>query len=254
MLRNAIKRAAAEGRTAFGMYVTQPAPSLVEVAGQAGLDFVRIDTYHGTMDSQTVDSLVRAAYAAGITPTARVQNDPVAILSVLEQGCMGITAPDIEDAATARAVVMAARYPPRGTREISRPQRMMAMRADEYFRWADEELIVSCQIESRRGVENIDEILAVEGVDMIQSGRNDLSLSYGVPGQPNHPIVVAAEDRIIDAALAAGKLVSISFQPGPEALERLAMLARKGVQSITIGYEAQILFQAIRDRLAAIKS
>ncbi|MFN8521599.1 MAG: aldolase/citrate lyase family protein [Chloroflexota bacterium] len=252
MLKNALKAAAAEGRTAFGMYVTQPAPSIVEVAAQAGLDFVRIDTYHGTMGAETVDSLIRAAYAAGITPTARVQNDPVAILSVLEQGCMGITVPDVEDAQTARGIVQASRYPPKGIREISKPQRMMAVSAGDYFRWADEELIVSAQIESKRGLDNIEEILAVDGLDMVQSGRNDLSLSLGVPGQPNHPLVIAAEDRIIDAALTAGKMVSISFQPAPDALQRLGNLAKRGVQCITIGFDSQVLFQAMRDRVAGI--
>ena len=80
MQQNRIKLAAQAGRTAYGMYVTQPAPALVELAGQAGLDFVRIDAYHGTMSAETVDSLIRAAVAAGITPTVRVANDPVQIL------------------------------------------------------------------------------------------------------------------------------------------------------------------------------
>src|SRR5262245_21917912 len=102
MMKNRIRAAAAEKRTAFGCYITQPAPALVEVAAQAGLDFVRIDTYHGTMSIETIDGLIQAAYANGITPTARVQNHPFAILQLLQIGLMGVNVPDVEDAEMAQ--------------------------------------------------------------------------------------------------------------------------------------------------------
>jgi 4-hydroxy-2-oxoheptanedioate aldolase len=253
MQQNRLKLAAREGRTAYGMYVTQPAPALVELAAQAGLDFVRIDAYHGTMDTETVDSLIRAAYAGGITPTVRVANDPVQILSVLEQGVMGLTVPDVESAEAARAVVQAARYPPRGRREISRPVRMIGEPAEAYFRWADEELVVSVQIESRAGLDALDEIVAVDGLDMVQSGRQDLALSLGVPGQPSHPRVLEAEERIVQAAWKAGKWVSLHFPPASDALDRARAYAQRGAQCITVGGDVQILFQALGERLAALR-
>src|SRR5207248_10846750 len=107
----------------------------------------------------------RAGYASGITPTVRVETDPVRILSVLEQGVMGITVPDVESAEAAQAVVQAARYPPRGRREISRPVRMIGEPPEDYFGWAEEELVVSVQIESRAGLDALDEIVAVDGLD-----------------------------------------------------------------------------------------
>jgi 4-hydroxy-2-oxoheptanedioate aldolase len=253
MQANRIKQAAREKRTAYGIYVTLAAPALVELAGQAGLDFVRIDTYHGTMSPESVDNLIRAAYAAGITPTARVENDPVAILSVLEQGCMAITVPDVETPEAARAVVEASRYPPRGRREISRPVRTMGVANDEYFRWADEELVVSIQIESKRGLEALEEIVAVDGLDMVQSGRQDLALSLGVPGQPSHPLVIEAEERIVEAAWKAGKMVSLHFPPAPDAIERARGWAARGAQCLTIGGDTQVLFGALRERLGAIR-
>jgi 2-keto-3-deoxy-L-rhamnonate aldolase RhmA len=253
MLKNRIKAAAAEKRTAFGCYITQPAPALVEIAAQAGLDFVRIDTYHGTMSIETIDGLIRAAYANGITATARVQNHPFAILQLLQIGLMGVNVPDVEDAEMAKRVVQACRYPPKGTREISRPTGTMGVASEDYFRWADEELIVSVQIESRRGLDNLEEILAVDGLDMVQSGRSDLALSLGVPGQANHPIVLEAEEKIIAAAEKAGKMVSIHFQPGPGALERLGAYSKRGVQALTIGNDTQIFYQGLRERVAAIR-
>ena len=252
--KNRLKLAAQAGRTAYGIYVTQPAPALVELAAQAGLDFVRIDAYHGTMSAETVDALIRAAYAGDVTPTVRVANDPVQILSVLEQGAMALTVPDVESAEQARAVVQASRYPPRGRREISRPVRMIGEPSDAYFRWADEELVVSVQIESRAGLDALEEIVAVDGLDMVQSGRQDLALSLGVPGQPSHPKVLEAEERIAEAAWKAGKWVSLHFPPAPDAVERARAWSARGVQVITIGGDTQILFAALKERLGVVKA
>jgi 4-hydroxy-2-oxoheptanedioate aldolase len=254
MLRNGIKLAAQAGRAAYGVYITQPAPALVELAAQAGLDFVRIDAYHGTMSAETVDGLIRAAYAGGITPTVRVANDPVQILSVLEQGAMGLTVPDVESAAAARAVVQSARYPPRGRREISRPLRTIGEPTAEYFQWADDELVVSVQIESQAGLQGLDEIVALEGLDMVQSGRQDLALSLGVPGQPSHPLVLEAEERIVRAAWRAGKWVSLHFPPSADALDRAREWTARGAQCITIGSDSQLLYRALIERLAAMKA
>jgi 4-hydroxy-2-oxoheptanedioate aldolase len=252
--QNRLKLAAQAGRAAYGIYVTQPAPALVEIAAQAGLDFVRIDAYHGTMGAETTDSLIRAAYASGITPTVRVANDPVQILSVLEQGAMAITVPDVESAEAARAIVQASRYPPRGRREISRPTRMIGEPNESYFRWADEELVVSVQIESRAGLDALEEIATVDGLDMLQSGRQDLALSLGVPGQPSHPKVLEAEERIVEAAWKAGKWASLHFPPAPDAIDRARAMAARGVQVITIGGDVQILFAALKERLEAVKT
>jgi 4-hydroxy-2-oxoheptanedioate aldolase len=189
-----------------------------------------------------------------VTPTVRVANDPVQILSVLEQGAMAITVPDVESAAAARAIVQASRYPPRGRREISRPLRYIGEPSEAYFRWADDELVVSVQIESQGGLDALDEIVAVDGLDMVQSGRQDLALSLGVPGQPSHPKVLAAEERIVEAAWRAGKWVSLHFPPAPDALERAQAWAARGAQCITIGSDAQILFGSLRERLAAMKT
>jgi 4-hydroxy-2-oxoheptanedioate aldolase len=254
MQLNRLKAAARESRTAWGMYVTQPAPALVELAARAGLDFVRIDAYHGRMSAETVDGLIRAGFASGITPTVRVANDRLQILAALESGAMAVTVPDVDSAEAALDVVRAARYPPRGRREISRPVRMMGVPTEAYFRWADEELVVSVQIESREGLAALEEIVAVDGLDMIQSGRQDLALALGVPGQPDHPKVLEAEERIVDAAQRAGKWVSLHFPPAAGAIDRARRWARRGIQCATIGGDVQILFQALQERLTAMMS
>lgn len=251
---NRIKQAVQQGRTAYGVYITQPAPGLVEVAAQAGLDFIRVDVSHAILNPETVASLFTAAYASGITPTVRVANDPVQIVSVLEQGAMGLTIPDVESVDQAQAVVQAARYTPRGAREMSRPLRTIAAPSRAYFDWADRELIVSVQIESLAGLEQLEQIVAVEGLDMVQSGRNDLAAALGVPGQANHPSVLEAEERIVEAAWKANKWVSLHFPPGPDSVERAREWARRGAQCITIGFDAPLLLGAMRDYRSAITS
>lgn len=252
LVRNRLTLAAARGRTAFGMYASQQAPALIEVAGRAGLDFVRIDAYHGGMGPETMGGLIRAAYSVGLTPTVRVLNQPISILSALELGAMAITVPEIDSPEAARTVVQAARYAPRGKREISRPIRTLGVSREEYFRWADEELVVGVQIESAAGLESVDEIAVIDGVDMIQSGRNDLALSLGLPGQPSHPRVLEAEERVVEAALRAGKLVSLHLPGGNEGIEYARRWAKRGVQCMTIGNDTQMLFEALQARLTAI--
>lgn len=250
LIPNRIREAARAQRTAFGIYVTQPAPALVEVAGAAGLDFVRIDAYHGALGTETVAALIRAAYAANVCPTVRVANDAAQILSVLEQGAMGITVPGVDSAEAARAVVDAARYPPRGRRETSRPLRLIGAAREAYFRWADEELLVSIQVESREGLADLEQILAVDGVDMVQTGRNDLALSLGVAGQPNHPRVLEAEAQVVAAARRHDKWVSLHVHPGPGSVERTWDWLAQGVECITLGSDAQLFYRSLQTQLA----
>jgi 4-hydroxy-2-oxoheptanedioate aldolase len=253
MMTNRIKAAAREGRTAFGIYITQPAPVLVDLAGQAGLDFVRIDAYHGALGAETIDGLIRASYASGLTPSIRVGNDPREILSALECGAMALTIPEVDSAEAARAVVRAARYAPRGERESSRPARTLGASREAYFRWADEELVVSVQIESLAGLDAVEEIAAVDGIDMLQSGRSDLSQALGVPGQPDHPLVHEAEARIAAAARRAGKMLSLHFPPQPGSVDYARSWIANGVECVTIGGDIQVLFAAMRERLDLIR-
>lgn len=246
---NRIRTAAKAGRTAFGVYVTQPAPVLVDVAAAAGVDFVRVDACHGALSPESIDSLIRAAYANGVTPAIRIPNDPAMITMALERGAMAITVPNVHSEAAARTAVSLSRYPPRGDREISRPSRTLGAGAGEYFRWADDELLVSLQIESVGGLAEVDAIARVEGVDMLQSGRQDLALALGVPGETSHSKVLAAEEKVVEAAWNAGKWASLHFPPGPGSLEMAASWLARGVQCVTIGSDTQNLLHFLRSRV-----
>lgn len=252
-MTNRVKQLYSAGKPAFGTYVTYPAPAAVEVAALAGFDFVRIDAYHIAFDPETVQAMVHAAYAHGVTPWARCKNDPFTIMTMLDMGIQMLTIPNTSDAASARAAVRSAFYPPEGDREMSRPLRFRAHSTDDYLEWVRENVVVSCQIEGREGLENYKEIVKVQGLGCIQTGRGDLSLALGVPGQQFHPKVLEAEERIVAAAMDAGKQVSLVYPLTEDGIARTLRWMEQGVRILTLESDYSVLLRAYTEGLQRIK-
>jgi 4-hydroxy-2-oxoheptanedioate aldolase len=195
-----------------GLFVKPPAPAQVEAAGHAGLDFVVIDTEHGAPAG--VDEHLRAADAVGLPALVRVPapERADAIQHALDGGAAGVVVPHVRDAATARAVVAAARYPPLGARGIAtttRAGRQGAAGVAEHLARAARETVVVVQLEDAEAVPRAAEILAVEGISAALVGVADLSLSLGAPGRPDAPEVVSAVDALLAAAAAVGVPVMV---------------------------------------------
>jgi 4-hydroxy-2-oxoheptanedioate aldolase len=244
MAANRVRQLYEAGRPAFGLYVTFPTPAMVEVAALAGLDFVRLDAYHIHYNPETLENMVRTAYAHDITPWVRCCNDPWTIMMTLDTGAQAITVPNVPNAEAARAAVGAVFYPPRGEREMSRPLRFRDLSTADYLDWVNSEVILSCQIEGSEGVENYQEIVRVEGVTCIQTGRGDLSLALGVPGEEFHPKVLEAEQRIVSAALEAGKQVSLLHPLTDDGIERMTRWIEQGVRIITVDSDYRVLMRS----------
>ena len=135
-------------------------------------------------------------------------------LKFMEMGASGLLLPNTETAEQARMLVDCAKYAPLGHRgvSLSRPHTDFArVSGAEYMPRANDETLLMCQIESRRGVENIEAILAVEGIDVGFIGPNDMTQDYGILGQFEHPDIVAAFERVIAAARANGKWSGVHF-------------------------------------------
>ncbi|MGH2458663.1 MAG: aldolase/citrate lyase family protein, partial [Chloroflexota bacterium] len=143
----------------------------------------------------------------------------------------------------ARAAVRAVYYPPRGEREFARPLRFRALSNADYLEWANTQLILSCQIEGSDGLENYREIVRVEGIDCIQTGRGDISLALGLPGEELHPKVLEAEKRVVLAALEAGKEVSLLHALTPDGIERTMRWIEQGVRILTVDSDARVLLR-----------
>ena len=201
MKENRVKRILREGGLALGTHVGGiPDPQIVEIIGLAGFDAAFIDMEHTSFDLHDVQAMVMAAERVGITPLVRTPGfDPAFILRLLDMGVQGIQVPHVDSPELARAAVMAVRYPPEGERGMaagSRAADFGKIPIREHMAQSNREVLLAVMIEDMAAVEQIAAIAATPGVDLIAVGPSDLSRSLGVSGEPDHPRLVAAIDRI----------------------------------------------------------
>ena len=242
---NQLKRALAEGKTVFGLLNSIPSPLLVEMIGYAGYDFVILDMEHVCVNPETLENMVRAAECAGITPLVRVPNAmPEAILRALDCGAQGIVVPHVRNRADAEQAVAASRYYPLGKRGISggRTTGFGTVDLPTYFERANSEIMVVAMIEDKEGVDNLDAILSVAGIDMVLEGAIDLSQSYGVPGQAQHPTVQDAIEKIATACLRS----KVPFCAVPRVADQLEAWTKRGVQAYLLGDDRGVSFRALK--------
>ncbi len=240
------------GRTCYGLYVTMFDPSVVEMAQRAGYDFLRIDYEHMLFDHSVLVNMIRAARLLHMPIQARVA-DLTFASSLLDLGVSGLMLSHIRNAADARRAVEAVKYAPLGDRGLSGCARVLnygEMSLAQYSAKANNEVHLIVQIEDRSGLDHIDEILDVPGVDMVATGKNDLSQAFGVPGQNTHPDVIAAEDLVIRKATEHGKNATLLVKNK----KRLAELEAKGVRCFAIGRDDALLFGAMKTQLSMMRS
>ena len=127
------------------------------------------------------------------------------------------------------------------------------MPARDYYEWSANEVLLSVQIEGTEGIANYQDIVKFEGIGCIQTGRNDISLALGVPGEQFHPRVLAMEQRIVDAALEAGKQVSLVHPANDDGFERMARWIEQGVNIHTIETDLTALHSFYSRALARLK-
>ena len=250
---NELKHALAAGKTVYGLLNSIPSPLLVEMIGYAGFDFVILDMEHVCLNPETLENMVRAAECAGITPLVRVPTAAAdVILRALDCGAQGIVVPHVRTASEAAQAVAASRYAPLGTRGISggRTTGFGTLDLPSYFARANAEIMVVAMIEDREGVENLDAILSVTGIDMVLEGAMDLSQSYGVPGQAQHPLV----RRAIDDMAAGCRRHGVPFCAIPRLPAQAAEWKARDVQAYLLGDDRGVSFRAIKAHLANFAS
>lgn len=194
---------------AAGVVVSDNSLFNMEVLGLIGFDFAFIDCEHSPISVESITRMVLSADFRGLSPLVRTpRNEEETILRYMDTGAAGIIIPGVYSAEFAEKAVKAVKYSPRGQRGLA------GMRAadyglsgplGEYVKVANQETMVMGVLESIQGVENIDAILSVDGFDSVFIGTNDLSNSLGVPGQTNHPDVLKAIDRVLEAGQKTGK-------------------------------------------------
>ena len=233
MMRSLLRKKLEKGEVAFGALIEEPATQIAEILGLLGFDYLYIDCQHSPMSLESVAQLIKAAELRGMTPLVRVpQNLPEIIIRYLDMGAMGIIVADMDSVEEAQKAVRAVKYPPKGQRGLSATRAAdfgLKESLGDYVKVANRETMVLGMLESKEGVERIDEILGTEGLDGVSIGTTDLSKSLGVPGQRNDPIVLEAVNKVILAARKRGKFIAISARRG----ENPKQYIEKGFNMIT---------------------
>lgn len=249
---NKLKAALREGGTVFGLLNSVPAPLLVEMLGYAGYDFVILDMEHVCVNPETLENMIRAAECAGITPLVRVPHaGHDMILRALDAGAQGVVIPHVRSCAEAEQAVQASRYHPLGMRGISggRTTGFGAIDLPTYFARANAEIMVVLMIEDQAGVEAIDDILSVQGIDMLLEGAIDLSQSYGVPGQAQDARVQAAIARVASAC----RRFDVPFCAIPRQPGQLEQWTEQGVRAFLLGDDRGVAFRALKAQVAGFR-
>ncbi|MEW6635248.1 MAG: aldolase/citrate lyase family protein [Actinomycetota bacterium] len=245
---NRIREAWVEGRTAFGLWSVMPGSFGVEVLAAAGPDYVCVDLQHGLAGHDSMVPMLAAVGAAGAAPIARVlANDAAGITKVLDAGTLGVIVPLVESAEEAARAVAACRYPPRGNRSYG-PVRASVMLGSKEPEELDRDVLCFVMVETREGLENIEEIAATPGLDGIYIGPSDLALSLGLPPtlEIEHPEHAAAVERIKKACRGAGIAAGIHSGSGEWARRH----AEAGFDMVTVATDATLLGRAASRELS----
>lgn len=235
----------------FGLYMNLPEPSVVEMAKAVGFDFVRIDLEHSLMDPRELNELIRTANLLDIPVQVRI-SDLTDATKLLDQGVDGLVVPDVNSVERARRAIDAVKYHPVGMRGMYPVARYLDFGASDFAQYiatANDRVTLTIQIEDKEGIANIDSILALDGIDMVSTGKFDLSQSLGVPGKIGDPKVLEAEATIVKKTFEYGKMPAV--MAGTAA--RVRELGEMGVRVVTVGPDAAILFKGLKETLASLK-
>lgn len=227
-------------------------------AKACGFDGLFFDLQHGVIPEHEVSQMAVAAMNMGVAPLVRVpEKDYAAALRMLDNGALGIIMPEVTTVEDARNAVNACKYPPLGNRGAFGGWAHFGYRAvpAAAARQAmNDATLLILMIESRAALDNIEEIAAVPGVDVIHIGTNDLSTDLGHPGELTHPDVLAAIGRVARACKANGKYAGVGGLTGGDVVKMLTPVIQLGVQFITSATEWNLIIAAGTERVKALRA
>ena len=209
MVPNQILQRVARGEKALGLHLTEPSGLLVELAGRCGLDFVNFDAQHSPVTPADIGEMCRIADPYGVTVALRIPDGAEStILSYLDRGARLIIVPNLLTAEEAAELVKYSYFAPLGLRSATSIATMHGQVDGDHVRLFQEvnaNTVIVPQLESIVSLQNLDEILAVDGIDYFGEGPEDMAQSLGLTGQPQHARVKDTYARIDEKLHAAGK-------------------------------------------------
>lgn len=234
MLENALKEKLSQGENVLGLFININSPTLVEIIGYSGLDFIVIDNEHGAFSDSDIEELIRAAELTNVTPIVRVSYNPASIQKALDRGAKGIMVPMVNTKTDAEEVVRKARFAPLGTRGTAysvRAARYGNYIGKEYLDAANRNTLIIIQIETMEAVKNFKEITSVPGIDVAFVGPADLSVSMGYQAEGwKHPEV----QKVIQDLLHRGKENGVFMGTMASNIQDLSQCASKGAKFISL--------------------
>ena len=257
MRKNTLKEIWAAGGAVLNGWCSIPSSFSAEVMAHQGFDSITIDTQHGVIDYQMAIHMLQAISTTSVIPMMRVSwNDPNQLMKALDAGAYGVICPMINTVDDAAALVSACKYPPRGIRSFG-PIRAKYYAGGathgggDYHNFADEETLVIPQIETRQAIENLDEILQVEGIGAIYVGPSDLAMALGSEprkGQSD-PEVVAARNEILATCKRRGIPAGIHTNSVDVAVEMI----KQGFQLTSLQSDDRFLMQKAKAEVEAVR-
>ena len=255
MRANPIRTSLAEGGHAFGTMVFEFfTPGMAQIMAAAGAGFAIFDTEHSGVGIETIKAQMSYARFTSCVPLVRVGSiDYHGIAAMLDAGALGIMAPMVETASQAEFIVSCTRYPPQGRRGAA-----FGVAHDDYqggsvaekVQAANERTLVIALIETTAGIENVESIAAVPGIDVLWLGHFDLTNSMGIPGAFDHPRFKAAVTQIVDAANRHGKAAGMMVADEDWAGQYLA----QGFRMIAYGIDHMVFQSALSRGITAIQN
>ncbi len=236
----------------IGPWCTIPSPQLANVLSASGMDFVILDREHGPLSMETISTMVMACEAENCTPLVRVRNNEASeILNALDSGAHGIIVPHIETAADAQKAVSFIKYPPAGQRGFSPYTKAGLYQGGKgYTSKANQETMVILIVEGQKGLEELDKIIAIPGIDVIYIGAYDLSQTLGIPGEI-HSVKVKEQIEKAVSKIIAKNIVAGSFVAKTK--EDIDWLKKIGVRFITTWVDANLIQQKYLEMSSYLK-
>lgn len=214
-IQNPVKRKLKNGQKTIGGFLQMISPVSAEIMSRSGFDWLIVDLEHSPGDFANLQAQLQAMNGSGVVPFARAPwNDMVAIKRTLDTGVMGVLIPYVNTREEAEAAVAACKYPPLGVRGVAGSPRAAGYTRNTmpYLTTANDEVIVMIAVETMEAVNNLDEILTVEGLDGIFIGPVDLASSMGYLGDPSQPevqeTIAVIESKVIPSDKFLGTLAA----------------------------------------------
>ena len=241
------------GEWVSGTFINLGSALTAEIAARAGFDWIMLDYEHGPGSEETLLHQLQAVSGFGVATVVRIaENESPRFKRALDLGAGGVMVPYVNNAEEARAAVASVRFPPRGIRGVSKFNRAagFGQNFDDYYQHAHERLVTMAQIETPEALENLDEIAAVDGVDVLFVGPLDLSTNLGIQGQFDHPIFVEARQKVAIAARKAGKAAGILAT----AAAQIPVLRAEGYTAMAFGSDGGAVTSGLQQSLSALRA